>query len=143
MRKGFSLIEVLVFISILSLFFLAAMTVGTYSLRDMKNNEYKIIASHLGEEAVEWLKNEKETDWENLLSKDNGSGTTYCLVNLDFNNLGECQDYNLGTPAIFKRELFLQNNQSQILNVTVTVSWQKVGGGEQNVVLNSSFNKLE
>lgn len=132
-KKAFSLIEVLVFISILSLFFVAAMAVATFSLKNMKNQEYKIIATHLAEEAMEWVKSEKETDWSIFSARDTGNGTTYCLKNLDstvWNTQGQCPDYSLGTPAIFKRELLIDNqagSPATTIDVEITVSWLEAG----------------
>lgn len=124
--EGFSLMEVLVFISILSLFFVAAITVTTFSLRSMKASEYKILASHLAEEGMEWVKSEKEADWNEFITKDTGAGTTYCLKYLNWNSAVPCTNYTLGTPAIFKRELTVDNQAGSPITTTdieVTVSW--------------------
>ena len=125
-KKGFSLVEVLVFVTILSLFFVAAMAVTTYSLKNMKNQEYKIIASHLAEEGMEWVKSEKEGDWTDFSSKDTGAGTTYCLKDLNWDSPDPCADYPLGTPAIFKREIEIDNQAGSpvsSIDVQITVSW--------------------
>lgn len=60
---SFSLIEVLIFITILSLFFVVAVSVLTASLRVSKINEHKILAKHYADELYEWLKSEKEQNW--------------------------------------------------------------------------------
>jgi len=125
-KKAFSLIEVLVFITILSLFFIAAMAVVTFSLRNMKASEYKILAAHLAEEGMEWVRSEKEVDWSQFTTKDTGGGTTYCIIDLNWNNSVPCTNYTLGTPAIFKRELKVDNqagNPVTTTDVEVTVSW--------------------
>ena len=129
-RKSFSLIEVLVFITILSLFFVAALAVTTFSLRNMKSAEYKILASHLAEEGIEWVKSEKEGDWTQFITHDTGGGTTYCLNNLKWISPTPCGDYTLGTPSIFKRELVVDNQAGTpvtSVDVQVTVSWREAG----------------
>jgi len=139
-NKGFSLIEVLVFITILSLFFIAAMTVAVFSLRSIKTQEHKIIATHLAEEAIEWLNSEKEADWNNFISYDTsgagGSGTTYCLNSLNWASKFSCSGYTLGNPTIFKRELTIKNSVSPTtqVNTTINVSWLEVNG-EQKVTI--------
>lgn len=146
MKKGFSLIEVLVFVTILSLFFVAAMAVTTYSLRTMKTNQYKILAAHFAEEGLEWLRGQKEDDWTAFIALDTslGSPTTYCLSTLDFSSPGECgENYTLGTPQIFKRELSIENipdnfNPDQV-NATVTVVWE----GGTPVEVQTVFKLLE
>lgn len=60
---AFSLIEVLIFTTILSLFFVVAVSVLTVSLRASKLNEHKILAKHYAEELYEWLISQKEQNW--------------------------------------------------------------------------------
>lgn len=142
--KSFSLIEVLIFITILSLFFIAAMTVTVFSLRSMKNQEYKILATHLAEEAIEWIKSEKEDDWSAFITYDisAGAGTTYCLENLDWLSKFSCSDYNLGTPAIFKRELLIKNIGSPTyqVNADIIVSW--LDSNKENKIIIKTVEKL-
>ncbi len=145
MKKAFSLVEVLVFVTVLSLFFVAAMAVTTYSLRTMKSNQYKILAAHYAEEGLEWLRGQKEDDWSIFTTRDTAMGTTtYCISSLDFASPGECgTTYALGTPALFKREVILDNepdssNPDQV-NITVSVDW--VGG--DTITLKTIFKLLE
>lgn len=62
-QKAFSLIEVLIFVVVFSLFFVTAASVVTSTLRITKENQNKIKASHYLEELREWLRSEKETNW--------------------------------------------------------------------------------
>src|SRR3989339_1719338 len=105
MKKSFSLVEVLVFITVLGLFFTAAMSVTTFNLQSMKVQEHKILATRFAEEGVEWVKDEKETDWSTFIGYDtSGNGTTYCLNDLedDWSTLGDCgASYTLGSPPFF------------------------------------------
>jgi prepilin-type N-terminal cleavage/methylation domain-containing protein len=145
MKKGFSLVEVLVFVTILSLFFVAAMAVTTYSLRTMKTNQYKILAAHFAEEGLEWLRGQKEDDWTTFSVYDSSLGpATYCISNLDFSSPGECgENYTLGTPQIFKREVTLENipdsSDPDQVNATVMVVWN---GGDE-VTVKTIFKLLE
>ncbi len=117
---GFSLVEVLVFITILGLFFVAAISVTTFSLKNMKINEHKILAAHYAEEGIEWVRNEKENDWETFISK----AGTHCLT--DLTNWGASNDcgssYAVGTPPFFRRVATLNNLGPQV-EVEVAVYW--------------------
>ena len=130
LRKGFSLIEVLVFTSVLGLFFVAAISVTTFNLKNMKIQEHKILASRYAEEAVEWLKQEKEDDWSVFITRGSGGGNTYCLNSgsLGWTD-GSCGAYSLGTPAIFKREVSISNSGSPVdqVETLVTVYWLDMG----------------
>lgn len=128
MKKGFSLIEVLVFTAVLGLFFVAAMSVTTYNLKNMKIQEHKILATRFAEEAVEWINQEKEDDWSTFVTRGSSSGTIYCLNNsLGWSSSSVCGSYGLG--SIYKRELLIKNSGTPVSQVetTVTVSWQDMG----------------
>lgn len=120
MNKGFSLIEVLVFTAVLGLFFVAAISVATFNLKNMKIQEHKILATRFAEEGVEWVKQEKEDDWTEFIARGSPAGTTYCLNSLGWTS-GSCGDYSLGT--IFKRELVITSSGDTVL----TVYWQDMG----------------
>lgn len=129
-KKSFTLIEILVFTTIISIFFIAAMSVTVFFLKNIKTQQYKIIATHLLKEAIEWLKYEKEFDWNTFALRDvnNGLGTTYCLNDLSWNSQGSCFQ-TFGSPLIFKRELIIKklNNPVTKIELTITVSWNDVG----------------
>ena len=65
--KAFSLVEVLIFVVIFSLFFVVAASVVISSLRVTTTNQNKIKATHFNDELSEWLRSEKEINWGGLL----------------------------------------------------------------------------
>ncbi|KKP51970.1 MAG: hypothetical protein UR42_C0010G0009 [Candidatus Roizmanbacteria bacterium GW2011_GWA2_33_33] len=138
--NGFTLTEVLVFVTILSLFFISAVTITTFSLRNLKVQEHKILATRYAEEGIEWVKQEKEDDWQVFTTH---TGTNYCLNTLSWTS-GLCSTYSLGTPAFLKRDLLITNSGSPVNRVTtnLTVSWLE-NGIEQKVVLKSVYNLWE
>ncbi|MFA6533002.1 MAG: type II secretion system protein [Patescibacteria group bacterium] len=146
--QGFSLVEVLVFISVLGLFFTAAMSVTTFNLRNMKIQEHKILATRYAEEGLEWVKDEKETDWSTFITHDtSGTGTMYCLNSLEdgWGILGDCgESYSLGSPPFFFRNLLIKNTGNPVdqVDVTTTVTW-KEGTDIKNVQIKSVFKLLE
>jgi len=133
-KNGFSLMEVLIFVSILGLFFVAAASVTTYLISTLKSNEYKTIASHYAEEALEWIRSQKEGDWAEFVTKDTsaGGGTSYCLKTLDaWPAEGSCSPADVfGNPTIFKREAIIKKIATTPItqvDIQVTVSWQERG----------------
>lgn len=143
-KKSFSLIEVLIFVSILSVFFVIAVSVTVVSLRNMKINEHKILATHYGEELIEWLRNQKEADWTTFSAR---SGN-YCFnespIADTFVSEGECT--NPGLAGVFKRDLNLSypnvGGPVTQVNVKVIVSWQELGNSYQ-VPLTTVFTRWE
>ena len=139
-QQAFSLVEVIVFVSILSMFFVLAVSVITFSLRDMKVNEHKIIATMYADELMEWLRSQKEVDWETFYTKADIEGPVYCFNNqitsttniTDFARGGCGINYN-GVqgqdPQIFKRQATLETvaGLSNQINVLVEVEWKELG----------------
>lgn len=136
---GFSLIEVVVFVGILSMFFVAGISVATYSLQTMKSNEYKIKATQYAEELMEWIKAQKEIDWKSFVTNRVGSGNSYC-----FNSAittwpvsGACllTDFNLpsdysSTNNVFRRNVSLSGGDSPVtkVDINIEVQWKEPSG---------------
>ncbi|MGB9883479.1 MAG: type IV pilus modification PilV family protein [Microgenomates group bacterium] len=137
-NKAFSLIEVLVFVSILMVFFVSALSVVAFSLKNLKSSEYKILASYYAQQAVEWLNAEKWTDWNNFFSKSNHN---YCINTLSWNSIGNC-DSNFGIPAIFKRELSLTTINNNQIEAQINVYWFDINK-QQILTVKRIFNQLE
>ena len=143
MTKGFSLIEVLIFVSILSVFFVIAASVTVVSVRNMKINEHKILATHYAEELVEWLRNQKEADWTTFSARSSGN---YCFnespIDTTWVVAGECTDY--GLSGMFNRDLTFSTVGSPVaqVNVKIIVSWHELGNSYQ-VPLTTVFTRWE
>jgi len=142
-KKSFTLIEVLIFLAILSLFFVAAAAVTIVSLRNLKVQEHKILATRYGEELLEWLRGEKEADWNQFTTHND----TYCFNSLPINNWpaasGSCLSDSF-LNNLYKREVTLnpQGSPPYQVNVSITVSWQELGQSYQ-VPINSIFTIWE
>ena len=140
-KKSFTLIEVLIFVTILSLFFVVAAAVTIASLRNLKVQEHKILATRYAQELLEWLRGEKEADWNQFVTH-NG---TYCFnysIITDWGSRGNCSGYGLNN--LYKREVTLtvQGNPAYQVNVSITVSWQELGQTYQ-IPINTVFTVWE
>ncbi len=130
MKQAFTLIEVLIFVTILSLFLITAAAIMTLSLRNTKINEHRIIATHSAEEVLEWLRGEREVDWNSFITKSSASpGLTYCFNSSPPawpGSTGACTNYSL--RGMYKRQVTLTSDSSQIsIGVSISVSWVEVG----------------
>lgn len=153
-RTGFSMIEVLVFVSILSLFFVTTAAITATSLKQMKISEHRIIASRYAEDLLEYLRGEKDEGWEEFVAKANTNGLTYCFNNpisentrLNSISSSACENYNgiVGSEnPIFKREVTLrvQDSFASQVTVNVLVRWRE-GGVEYSVPVNTVFSIWE
>jgi len=140
-KNGFSLVEVLVFVSILSIFFVFASAVTVSSLRDMKFNEHKIMATHYSEELVEWLRAEKEDDWNVFISHLG----TYCFNSLNWSTSGGCTSLGL-TPAIYKRQALLEPVNTDCptsfncqMDITIHTYWDDLGKSNDSSIKTAFF----
>ncbi len=78
-KKSFSLIEVLIFVTILAMFLIAAASIITVSMRQNKVKINMLRAIHYNEQLLEWITGEKEMDWNLFVAKGIVTGTTYCF----------------------------------------------------------------
>lgn len=145
-KKGFTLVEIIIFIAILSLIFTSLISLITYSLSTTKTNERKIIATHFADEAREWLRSEKEADWEEFVGKIPYSPITYCLNANPLQSFpsqpGGCSDFQLNN--IFKREVILsKNSNSTQVTCEIVVSWQEKGENYHQVKQTTIFTPWE
>ncbi len=144
-KRAFTLIEVLVFISIFSTAIITILTIVNYAGFSLKNAQNKIFATHYAEELVEWLKYQRDSGGYTLLeSKSFVGGVTYCFNDVNISwpiASGGCgENYNLHN--FYKRELTLDtdtlNNQ---INATINTYW-KVLGRTSSVEIQIRFKKI-
>lgn len=75
-KKAFSLIEVLIFITILSLFLITAAAIITVSMRQNTLRTNQLKATHYNEQLLEWIRSERDVDWNAFILK---VDKTYCF----------------------------------------------------------------
>lgn len=148
-RHGFSLIEVTIFVAIMSVFFVMVMSMSTSSLATLKTSERRTYATRYTEEAIEWLGGEKEVDWDNtfLPKAPLTTPTIYCFNSTmtTWPTAGACAGYTLN--GFFKREIALSRQANTTpgdfrVTAVVTVSWLQ-GTGTMSVPVSIIFNKYE
>ncbi|MBP9797565.1 type II secretion system protein [Candidatus Woesebacteria bacterium] len=147
LQKGMTLLEVLIFVTMITLIFITIASATTQSIKKTIYNQQKIIATHYAEEAQEWMRGEKESDWAIFSAR---SDETYCL-NAGItacNAAGSCwdsraacgaTDYSLGGK--YKRSSVLTTNGSRI-DVITTVEWVD-GSNTYSVPINTTFSRWE
>ncbi len=154
--SAFSLIEVVVFTAILSLFFVAGASITTYSLQTMKSNEYKVRATVYAEELMEWIKTQKENNWTDFVNTYvTSSGKSYCFNSSPVASwtsaqsgtdpkLYGCTIDNFGLASSFRRSVSLipYNTPIDKVQITIVVQW-KEPAGTATVPLNSYLTVWE
>lgn len=132
--SGQSLFEVVLAIAVIGLIVVGVVILSTNAIRNTTFARNKTLASRYAQEALEWVRNERNTDPVNFRSKIDAF-TTFCLDEdpITWTNVGVCSgsEYISGSNSIFKRQVvFSQTSQNNtkgesvvIINVAVTVTW--------------------
>ncbi|PIZ65793.1 hypothetical protein COU87_04905 [Candidatus Roizmanbacteria bacterium CG10_big_fil_rev_8_21_14_0_10_39_12] len=137
--SSFSLIEVIVFTSMLSIVLVAAVGYTVRLVFTMTHNRHKLVATHYVDEVKEWLNGERETDWDQFQGFASVGGQTYCVNNqLNLNSTlstlstGTCNfDGVVGNdPLIYQRQIIMTKNlaanPTRIIAL-IRVSWRDEG----------------
>lgn len=148
-NRGFTLLEVIIFITIFAIFFVTAGYVVTVSVRSMKFNQNKIVATHLAREVLEWVRGEKEEDWTSFKSgpipRTSPAGLTWCFNTTPITTWsgGACPANDYSLNGIYKREIKLTSNSPlDTVSAQVTVSWRE-GTRVYSTAINTIYSVLE
>lgn len=144
-NRGFTLVETMVFVVLISLIFITLTSLTAVSLKSARVNENKILATHYGEEVREWVRGEKEVNWNNFIAKSGDPAKIYCLnsIIISWPSEGSCQQDDYSLLGKFRRELslFYLASQNQV-QAAITVSW-KDGINKYRVLTKTIFARLE
>lgn len=142
-RKGFSLVEVLIFVSVFSIALVALVGSVSYSSLLLNDARYKLLATRYSEELAEWLKFQREFNKYLFIEGKSSSdpGTKYCFNSSEISwpDSGSCSQFSLA--GFFKREVLLVDQIGQI-KVTITTSYRFLNGTKP-VVIEMSFNEYD
>jgi len=139
---GFSIIEVMIFVSLVSMVLIAAVGYTIQLLQAMHYNQNKMLATRDIEDVIEWLDREREIDWQDFQSVARQATTAnYCmnapiglsqsLINLTITNpISSCGFTRTISGRPFRRILNLQKNTADavtasLVTATITVSWEE------------------
>lgn len=122
--------EVLVFVTILSLFLIASATISTFLIRQngLKINMLKAV--HYNGQLHEWIKGEKELDWNVFVLRGDANGETYCFTSVSLSwttavaNKNDCPAADL--EALYRRYVVLVQVGTTIES-TITTEWSEAG----------------
>lgn len=150
-NKGFTLIEIMVAISIMAIGLVGAYSVLPMIIKSQAVNANEFLASQIANEGMELVRNIRDNNW--LLGNDWTDGLTICssgceiLHNTPLSQISGSPkllrlapaagfyNYNTGPKSIFKRKITIQEISGH-LNVKVEVIWD---GNGSPFVLEENF----
>jgi Tfp pilus assembly protein PilV len=107
-QKGQSLFEVLFSVAITALILTGVVSLATSAVRNSSFSRNNSVAARMAQEANEWLRSQRDTDWATFYSYVS-SYQNYCLNNLNWTNTGSCNTSSVsdsvGGSSIFFREV--------------------------------------
>lgn len=161
-NSGFTLIETLAALSVLTLAVIGPLALASYAIRSASVSQNQFTTFYLAQEAMEYIKNKRDnialagaSDW--LEGLGNCRGTRGCVIDIPNNNIincggGDCPkikydsatgfyNYSSGVETSFIREIKLNDVVAgREARITVTVSWQEIFGPKSFILEENIFN---
>lgn len=148
-ESGQTLVEVVVAAVIITLILVALVSAITFSLSNVQYARNKALATKYAQEAVEWLRSQRDAGWYTFNGMAPDTATTYCVsgfpANVSSLTSGACTSCPSGCInddyGIFQREVILTGNVADDgVNITVKVFWQQ-GQRTEQVIVNTYLTK--
>ncbi len=127
-QKGQSLFELLVAVSAVSVFLIALIGAVVKSVNNSTFSRNKTLATRYSQEAVEWMRGERNVDWAAFYARASAGGSTWCLASLNWDAGGTCLDAQMVAGTKLKREAILRAIDSGRVEALVVVSWNAPDG---------------
>lgn len=130
-EKGQSLFEVVLSLAVITLIIVTLIILASNSIRNANFSRNKTLATRHAQEALEWLRGERDTDFDAFSIR--ALTPQYCLPSLSWTEaiVGSCgaSDYIAGT--ILKRDVGFATVTADNIQVQIEVSWQDAQGDHE------------
>ena len=127
--KGQSLFEVVLALAVVTLITVAIVILSADSVRNSTFSKNKTLSSRYTQEAIEWLRNERDSDSSVFLT--HVAVPTYCLDSLSWSNIGSCLSGEKVSGTTLTRQANFSSSVisgKNIVEAVVTVSWNDAQG---------------
>jgi len=136
--------EVVIAILIIAMVIIGIVSLSTFSLSNSLYTRNKTLAGKYSQEALEWLRSEREKDTTVFFNRA-VTPSTFCLQDLVWTNTGNCaSDEYVLNSSTHKREVILTPtvmSGKRIMEVIVTTSWSDSKGLHQTKS-STNFNDI-
>ena len=153
MRNGFSLIEVIVAVFLISVGLVAAFSLINQTIYYTQTVSSRLTAIYLAQEGLEIVKNIRDSNFLNVYNWKNGLNSCESGCRADYNSAtlnpawntylrfdGNFYSYNSGPDTKFRRKITVTPDGSDILNVSVDVSWSDKGRPYNKIIEERLYN---
>lgn len=149
LESGQSLFEVVLALSVIALIIIAVVILATLSIRNSDYSRNKTLATRYSQEALEWLRGQRDTNWSTFYGKAGAApnGSTWCLNTEPLPQTwtipsGSCTTGTFITTnnVLVRNGVLIQGsvNGSPVVYANVKVSWSD-GSGTHEVSSVTTF----
>lgn len=135
-ERGQTLVEAVVAFGVAAMILVALVAATTMALSRVQFANHQAQARAFTQEGLEWVRGERDKDWDVFYARTDVNPKSYCLNTLSWTTPTPCTTYGLGDNT-FKRDAVLTSpttppsglncQQPNCVIVKVTVSWQESG----------------
>ena len=126
--KGQSLFEVVLSLAVITVVIVALIILASNAIRNTTFSKNKTLATRYSQEAMEWLRGERDADWDVFSVR--ALIPTYCLPSLSWTaaSVGTCSDNDVLPGTTLKREITFTSVSSDNIEISVIVYWTDAQG---------------
>ena len=144
--KGFTLVEILIAVTVLTIGIMACYAAITKVVSLTYLNSFRFVASRLAQEGIELVSNTRDTNWLNYdLDWDDGltSCTSGCEIDYNDSSFSPSYtgkylkidsngfyNYEDGDDSRFKRKITITDGDVDKLEIKVEITWSELGSSE-------------
>lgn len=129
LQSGQSFFEVILALALVSVILVSLVMLSAVSVRTASFAKSKNAATRLTQEAIEWLRAERDTNWSTFVT--NAGTSTWCINNLNWSSPGSCGSNSFVTGTIIQRQAILSIIDASTVQARVTASWTDAQGSRQ------------
>jgi hypothetical protein len=133
--KGQSLFEVVLALAIATIIIVAMVALASSAIRNSNFSRNKTLATRYSQEATEWLRGERDTDFDTFFAR--AANPLFCLKTLNWSDatIGACTDGQEIPGTLFKREVGFARTTvlvgglpKNVVEAEIKVYWQDAQG---------------
>ena len=123
LQLGQSLFEVILALAVIMMILLTLVSLSTLSIKNTNLSQDKALSTRLTQEMTEWLRSERDNDWDNFAAR--AANPVWCMPELNWTTarIGACTDSGVVPQTQFKREVHFVSATGTAIEVEVVVYW--------------------
>ena len=131
MKKGQSLFEVVIAVGVIGIIIAGVVSLAASSIRNSTFTRNNSLATRYAQEAIEWMRGERDADWVIFRSYAEVAGNMYCLDTLSWADARSCNSGEYISGTILTRKVIFSSITPTAVSADVSVLWTDSQGTHQ------------